>query len=339
MHTVISTVNSARRYALDGNEKVALQILTSHTGSSPVIDSLLDDLSYDLKNDRVFELISNNRSEILFGNFSCSYHPYLGLECSSIVDIRPSILLEDEFEHIRCVRQGDCTEGIKNSQVVAIFPENFKGHSVRENDPVYYFVNKFAERHIKFTRPYLATSRMNDFLNDVLCTDTHKIYELVANWVHVHEMSHRKGPMPLPRYLKEKSGRYSAALEELRADLGVIQYCLRLGSDEAVLTAKYVLAERLIAYPLFRERKNFDAISSVWFWKVLLESEFFISPSLEALALGINIHLRKIQIIEEMALSYQTNSERRNFMNRAVEDSIGGLHEQFEKYHDFWERV
>lgn len=339
MYAIINDINEARKYALEGNDEMALSTLNESKSKSPVLKALFEDVYQNLKNDRIFEIISCKDSEILFGNFSCSHHPYLGLEYSPITEVRPSLQLEREFEHIRCVVQAKGTEGISNSQVVAIFPENFKGRAALENDPVYYFVNKFASRHFRYTKPFLLRSCLKYFFKDILNLNEGKICELIANWVHIHELSHRKGTMPIPQFLKEKSGRYSAALEELRADLGVIQYCLKEKNLEAKLTAKYVFAERLLAYPLFRVRTNFDAISSVWFWKYLLERDFFSSPSVESLAESVNALLKDIDNIEKEALALATPVERRAFINKKIEIYLNNINGQFDEYHRFWESV
>jgi hypothetical protein len=333
----VSKINIARRYASEEGLENALSFLKLYKSDSNILKLFCEELEHDLQNREIFDTISSKNTNTLFGNFFCSYHPYLSLEACSIRDIRPSMNLEQEFDHIRCVIQDEATEGIKHPQVVAIFPENFKGREVLEHDPVYYFVNKFSERHFKYSRPFVSKSKLKFFFSDILVTDVHKTYELIANWVHIHELSHRKGLMAIPQFLREKSGRYSAALEELRADLGVIQYCLTTGSEEAKLTALYVFCERLMAYPLFRERKNFDAISSVILWKYLEERQFFISPSIELLSSGVNGLIKVIQNLENDALRFESTIERKNFLNNFVKDYLGDINKQFDKYHKSWE--
>jgi hypothetical protein len=300
---------------------------------------ICEDFEQGLGNKNILHDITSSNSTILFGNFNCPYHPYLNLEVCSINDVKPSIKLEKKFESIRCVVQNEATEGIKNSQVVAIFPENFKGRVVQANDPVFYFVNKFSERHFKHTRPFIANSRLKDFFADVTKTDESKTFELIANWVHIHELSHRKGPMPIPQYLKEKSGKFSAAMEELRADLGVIQYCLINNSDEARLTSLYVLCERLLAYPLFRDRNNFDAISSVFLWKYFEESEFFESPSFDQLSNCVNSLINKIHTMEIAALEFDSILDRKKFLNESVSAYLGNIDQKFNDYHKYWESL
>ncbi len=337
MLSEVSKIDIARRYASDEGFESALSFLKICKADSNILKMFCDELEHGLKNKDIFNTISSKNFNVIFGNFHCSYHPYLSIEACSIRDVRPSMNLEQEFEHIRCVIQNEATEGIKHPQVVAIFPENFKGREVLENDPVYYFVNKFSERHFKYSRPFVAKSKLKIFFSDILATDVRKTYELIANWVHIHELSHRKGLMPLPQFLTEKSGRYSAALEELRADLGVIQYCLANGSEEAKLTALYVFCERLMAYPHFREQKNFDAISSVILWKYLEESRFFISPSIEQLSKGVNGLINTIHNLENDALKFESTVERKDFLNNFVKNYLVDINKQFDEYHKFWE--
>lgn len=339
MMDVIERINLVKCDAkMNGFEKSVL-LLEDDLDRSSVARLILDDFRHELKNKEIFSELKDRASNIIFGNFECSYHPYLNIELCSISDVRPSLIIPDEFKNIRCVIQNEATEGIKNPQVVAIFPENFKGHEATEFDPVYYFVNKFSERHFAFTRPFLKQSQLREMFFKVIEADVNKIYKLIANWVHIHEFSHRKGIMPIPNYLKEKSGRYSAAMEELRADLEVINYCLEDGSDEAQLTALYVFGERLLAYPLFRSRTNFDAISSIIFWRFLKGNNFFLSPNINLLEKEVKGLIDLIRSVENKALAFESPQERRSCLNDFFKDYIGEPNEQFEKYHDFWERL
>ncbi|MFY7994330.1 MAG: hypothetical protein ACOVP4_13615 [Bacteriovoracaceae bacterium] len=337
MIELIERINSLNLRGSPIEDKKAIFIAEREAEKSPVLSLLLDDFIHDLKNEKIFSVIKQKKTNIIFGNFSCSYHPYLNIEVCSILDVSPSLIIIEKFKNIRCVIQEEGTEGIKNSQVVAIFPENFKGHKVNENDPVYYFVNKFSDRHLKYTRPFLKDCRFNDFFSSILEVNTCALYKFIANWVHLHELSHRGGVMPIPLYLKEKSGRYSAAMEELRADLRVISFCLSQGTNEAQLTALYVFAERLLAYPLFRNKTNFDSISSVIFWKYLRQTDFFLSPNLNILEQEVNNLIDLLHSCEEKAMKLGTCNERRSYLNDYFEAYIGNLDEQFENYKSFWE--
>jgi hypothetical protein len=95
------------------------------------------------------------KSEHLLGIFECPYHPYLSMEYSRIEDIYSTIEPKSTIDNIRCVIQHESTSGIANEQVVALFPENFKSVIVSDEHPVFYFVNKFSQRHIRYTRPLL----------------------------------------------------------------------------------------------------------------------------------------------------------------------------------------
>ncbi len=338
MGEILETVSMVRRYAIAEGLQEAVDFLQYKKDDSVILEKIYEDICQNLGNKKIFKEISE-KENVIYGNFSCAYHPYLSVEYSEIISVQPSLHLDSTFKHIRCVVQKEGTEGISNPQVVAIFPENFRGREAQEKDPVYYFVNKFSQRHFQHTRPFLNNSRFKKFFQEVLMTDSAKTYELIANWVHIHEQSHRKGPMPIPTYLKEKSGKYSAAMEELRADLGVIQYCLQNGSKEAELTALYVFAERLMAYPLFRERTNFDAISSVFFWKYLQEKNFFLGLSLELLKKEVNELISMIHSAEMESLKFQSVIERRTYLNDFVRNYLGDIDSQFENYRRFWEFV
>jgi hypothetical protein len=338
MLNLIDNISAARKNLPIMGLEGSLLSLAKQENRDVATQEIFEEISAGLNPEKLFNYLSDKSSTVVFGSFECSYHPYLNLECAEISEIEPSLNFT-KFEHIRCVTQAKTTKGLENEQVVAIFPENFANRVVNFNDPVYYFVNKFSNRHHKFTQPFISKSPIASFLKPVIGIEDHKTYQLIANWVHLHEQAHRTGPMPIPQFLKEKSGKLSAALEELRADLGVMKYCLIEASEESLLTALYVFAERLLAYPLFRERTNFDAISSVIFWKHLREVEFFADQNLMKLLSAVEGLNTVINATEIDSLKISSVKQRREYLNNFVQDYIGDINDQFNNYTSFWEHL
>ena len=338
MLNLIDNISTARKNLQIMSLKDSLLSLTKQEPKDTDINAIFNEIVADLNPEMLFNYLSEKSSTVLFGSFKCSYHPYLSLECAKISEIEPSMNFV-RLEHIRCVTHSKATNGLENEQVVAIFPENFANRVVSFNDPVYYFVNKFSNRHHKFTQPFILKTVISNFLEPVIEIEGHKTYQLIANWVHLHELTHRCGPMPIPQFLKEKSGKLSAALEELRADLGVIKYCLIESSEESILTALFVFAERLLAYPLFREKNNFDAISSLIFWKHLREAGFFANQNLKTLLSAVEDLNSIINVTELDSLKLVSIKQRRDYLNNFVQNYIGDIDELFNNYTIFWEHI
>lgn len=282
-------------------------------------------------NSLIMDYIQTKRSDMILGSFNCTYHPDLDLEIGNIKEVYPSLERIALENIVRCCILANSTTGLKDEKVVAIFPENLKNYHVREGDYVYYFADKFVLRHIKYTRKFLQQSTYLDFFKDIFSLNEKRLLGIVANWVHLHEASHREGYLPIPHFLKLKTNVYLAALEELRADINVILKSLAIGTNEAFLTAKYVFAERLIGYHLFREEKNFDTISSVIFWILLENKKFFREVSLKNLNYALKNILTDIEQIEKKTL---TSQDMKECLLGYIRSIIGRNYE--EKYKEFY---
>lgn len=310
--------------------------------SIPGFDSsfIKKELSNENGNAKFLENFVKSRDENLIGVFDCPYHPYLMLEYSKIKDVSPTIEIVTTFDNIRCVRQIESTLGLANDQVVAVFPENFRSITASEEHPVFYFVDKFARRHIKYTRPLLKKFQFEALFRPLNSLSDLKISELIANWVNIHEASHRTGLMPIPKFLFEKSNRFTAGLEELRADLNTISKCLKKSTDKSsdeYLTGLYVIAERLLAYPLFREKNNFDAISSVIMWKFMNEQNAFTENSnILKLLESIESLIKFITQLELESINQKTAALRKEKLKSLILEYIGDYEDQFNKYIIFW---
>lgn len=329
---VVEKLNLARSYFEQGDLSSTLDEI-SHV---KVLDlSLLkEEIQKQTGNLRFLEENHNIKSQHLVGIFDCPYHPYLSLEYSHIEDVLPSMKIYGAFENIRCVRSLNSTPGLSHEQVVAIFPENFRSIQAQAVHPVYYFVDKFAYRHKKFTRPLLENFLYKDFFSPLVQLQDHELERLISNWVNLHEVSHRTGAMPLPEFLLEKSNRYTAAFEELRADLKTIVYAI---SVQEFMTALYVLGERLLAYPLFRDPFNFDAISSVIMWKFLKEDGVFTRElNLEAMSTVLKKLLFFMETMERESLAYETYEERKACLRNLILNYLGDYTVLLNEYRTFW---
>lgn len=315
-------------------------ILTLESINGLDLSLIKDELANKSGNSRYLQNLINSRSEDLVGVFDCPYHPYLLLEYTKIKDVLPTIIIDSKFSNIRCVKQIESTVGIGNEQVVAIFPENFRSITASGEHPVFYFVDKFAKRHLKYTRPLLRSFQNEPLFRPLNSLSENKIGELISNWVNIHEASHRTGVMPIPKYLNEKSNRFTAAIEELRADLITINKCLSYGIDEQTdeyLTGLYVLAERLLAYPLFRKRTNFDAISSIIMWKFLNEENVFeTNIAIHKMKSSIENLISFISKLEVEALGQRTMESRKAKLMNLTVQYLGSYDEEFQKYKNMW---
>jgi hypothetical protein len=94
-------------------------------------------------------------------------------------------------------------------------------------------------------------------------------------WVWLHEYHHRQGHMPISKYLKIKSLKPLAGLEECRVDVSAMLVCLNdksLPAHDAALAYEFILSERLLRYSVQGVKPNYDAISSQLLFNYLLEN-------------------------------------------------------------------
>lgn len=335
MNDIVS-LNLARDYYIENNLTLSLEGLRNVKSFDCTL--LMEEIKGYSGN--VAFLENEERSEHLLGIFECPYHPCLRMEYSRIEDVYPTIVPKAKFDNIRCVIQHESTYGIANEQVVALFPENFKSVNVLARHPVFYFVNKFSQRHIKYTRPILEGILFESIFQPLIHLSQNRINQIVSNWVIMHEESHRTGNMPLPVFLEEKSNQYTAAFEELRADLLTIKSCFNSFTDESsdtYLTGLYVLAERLLAYPLFREKSNFDTISSVLLWRFFYRKENSLAKiKISTIKENIEELLFMMSDIETEVLMENKKSLRKSKMKRLVKGMLGDYENEFESYKLYW---
>ncbi len=288
---------------------------------------LLRDFELQALNSFLMYLINNNpkelfknlnkdeRNGVILGDFLSSYNKSLKKDVFTYELVYPSIELKTKFTNLYPVRLNEYSEGFKDKQIVALFPEIFKNNIVSPVDPVFYFVDRFQQRYLKFSLPYARKSGIHLVLNSI--QDNIKL-NTFSNWVLLHEEFHRTGLMPIPNYLFEKSSKLGAAFEELRADLLSMKYCYeRRECNEHFKTFKLILVERMFAYPLFRDSNSFDAISSYHLFSRMKEVEVY-----EEVYDIINIILGEIEHLEELCLQEKSKEKRKIKLNKLLENYL-----------------
>ena len=203
--------------------------------------------------------ISFYKPTLIISKFSVPYNKDLVFEALHFERIEVPIIVKERFSSYACpINVLVSTDGFL-SKYATLFPENFVTQSPPKiGDEVYYFINKFVKRFKDVTIPFLKTGKINLHpFEKILDLTFEQINTLSASWVTMHEYFHTKGALPIPTSLDAKSSRSSAALEELRVDLLVIVAANELTKIDAVFgeqLAQFVLAERLLRYPLQANR-------------------------------------------------------------------------------------
>lgn len=111
------------------------------------------------------------------------------------------------------------------------------------------------------------------------------IEDAVVYWIYLHEYHHQSaGYLPIPKYLKVKSLKVLAGLEELRVDIGGMLICYHYGDDfikDKHQLFEFILSERLLRYGVdgFKRNKNnefkpsYDALAGFMFFNLLVEKK------------------------------------------------------------------
>lgn len=233
---------------------------------NPLISQFVADAQNDFEQTNYFDQLQN--FNLVIGKFDCPYNPNLSFEAAEYENILPSIQISNHGRMkslVRCAHITNATTGLNDPNVVALFPENFYKHKVKNEDLIYYFSNRFCQRHRNISQKLVKQFDIK-LLSPLLELTDKKIEVLISNWVYLHEYFHRLGQLPIPEYLYEKSGRLTAGVEELRVDLHTMKYCLDHSNDENddyFLTFLFVFSERILSYPIHRNLDSFDSLSSI----------------------------------------------------------------------------
>lgn len=297
--------------------------------SNPLLSSFKRDL-VDGGAEHTFKTLKEQNNRALIGLFECPYHPNLLFEAANFDEILPTIKIPQcTNDVVKSIRLLGGTEGISSEDVVAIFPENFKNHRVKSENAIFYFADKFANRHLKYTKKFITEFSFSDYFKSLSSIKREELEFLATNWFYLHEYFHRTGSMPLPEYLYEKSNKYTASVEELRVDLLSIQYLCDKKDSASNLTKQFILAERLVGYPSFRDiDTNFDAFSSSIFMKELLDNKKFSGAiDDEILCEVVKSLLVKIENIEKTVLLVNNAKHRKVILVEKFKEMYESSHE------------
>ncbi|WCM22540.1 DUF6421 family protein [Paraburkholderia bryophila] len=273
---IVQAVNRCRHEILSGGFRSDVarieRCAKAHLGDyadNPHVRALLVTLeNRGLASGRLLDLTYSVDPRFILGFFDVPYNTEAFLEAAAVapVPIPQSVLSIAPDGNALPVRVMTCTDGFRNPLAVAVFGENFIQADLQVYHKAYYFIDKFVERFRNHTRPAIETMWSPTAFPDIVTAGDDLLMQASAIWVHMHEHHHRVGFLPIPQHLHAKSTRNGAGAEELRVDILSILALSRLESSDPVLRAsiQYILAERLIRYPLQAPpQDNYDARSSV----------------------------------------------------------------------------
>ncbi|MFE5791316.1 DUF6421 family protein [Streptomyces sp. NPDC056503] len=264
-----------------------LKDLADRLAASPVIrrrpagQALIEDLrsfDSDPRLVRTKDHINNRRDNHLFSLFDASYFPTLSLEYLTYRELPTDEHLARRYaSNTLPVTIERRTTGFASRVVVALFPENHLDGIQNPDDQIFYFIDKFVERHQRLTRRLIGAVMAEDAFPALRTADETDVERASSWWVRLHEYHHRQGDMPIPDYLPAKRIKPLAGLEELRTDVSSMLACLHdeeLPARDARLAYEYMLAERLLRYSVEGiPRPNYDAVASQLFFTYLLKAD------------------------------------------------------------------
>ncbi|AEF47387.1 hypothetical protein SerAS12_4294 [Serratia sp. AS12] len=279
---IVAAVNLCRKKIIA--EGITADIEQIHRCIVPILSKYRDNIHINtlLRNcanrsfscGNLLDLTCFSDPEFIVGFFSVPYNPDAFLEAMRVKIIPLPKVVTDLVpisDAVPAVIES-CTEGFLNPLAVAVFAENYRDAEVKEHHQAYYLIDKFVARFKGYTRKAIDAFWSPTAFADIIDADDPLLINASAIWVHLHEHYHRRGYLPLPEHLKAKSSRNGAGAEELRVDILTLLTLLRLSSPVAELRAatQYILAERLIRYPLQASAQdNYDARSSVALFQYL----------------------------------------------------------------------
>ncbi|MFI8514069.1 DUF6421 family protein [Streptomyces sp. NPDC085460] len=299
---VIDEVNEIRRRMAKGTDVTDPAFLadlrgrlesSEHLRHQPVVQAFMADLRADTRTSgeagagegadaapprllRTKEHINTERDHHLFSLFNASYFPRLSLDYLTYDTLPTDPHLARRYgSNTMPVNITACSDGFNSRVVVALFPENHIDGRQDPDDLIFYFINKFVERHNRITRTMIDEVMAPGSFPLIQGADDDVIEAASSWWVRLHEYHHRQGDMPIPDYLHAKKLKPLAGLEELRVDVSSMLVCLRdpeLPADRARAAYEYILAERLLRYAVEGiPRPNYDAVASQLLFNYLSE--------------------------------------------------------------------
>lgn len=246
----------------------------------PIIQCFIEDLEHvgsgSIRLTQTKAHINEKRNNQIFSLFDADYFPTLTLDFLQYRPLPVNRDLAARFEsNTFPVTMGAMSDGFKDRVVVALFPENHLDHVQERNDLIFYFIDKFIERHNRLTRRLIANVMDAAAFPRLRVATQADIEKASTHWVWLHEYHHRQGDLPLPEYLPMKTFKPLAGLEELRVDVSGMLVCINsdvLPRDDGALTYEFVLAERLLRYAVEGiPHPNYDAVASQLLFNYLRE--------------------------------------------------------------------
>ncbi|MCX4521964.1 DUF6421 family protein [Streptomyces anulatus] len=259
----------------------------------PAVEALLEDLRGFTPGSRMEstkKYINSRRDHHVFSLFDASYFPSLSLDWLTYETLPTDPHLAEQYaSNTLPVNVVGRTRGFASRVVVALFPENHLDGIQEPDDVIFYFIDKFVERHQRITRLMLDEVMAPGSFPLIQQTSETRIEQAATWWVRLHEYHHRHGDMPIPEFLSAKKSKPLAGLEELRVDVSGMLTCLddeQLPRQEAQAAFEFILAERLLRYAVEGiPRPNYDAVASQLLFNYLVEHE------------GIRLHENRIVLL------------------------------------------
>lgn len=224
--------------------------------------------AFDFTDTRDFTFSKKERLVLSF--FKAPYNAAYGLDAFVYEIEEPEAFFREKFATSKATSINilKCTEGFDQYPTcVALFPENFcSAQSFADGFSVFYFVNVFERRFQEYGKPTLDSFvHKNSFWRLKRLSKKFRA-KAFATWHYLHEHFHSTGDLPIVDYLKIKSTRSSAAIEESKVDALSILECLKSadeGFQDGLMYAELILFERLIRYSIHENpNENYDAKSS-----------------------------------------------------------------------------
>lgn len=236
----------------------------------PVAEAFVEDIrAYEpgRRLDHTKAHINSRRDAHIFSLFDASYFPRLSLDFLTYEELPADPHLVERYASPTVpVNITGRSRGFGSRVVVALFPENHLDGIQRPDDLIFYFIDKFVERHNRITRRMIDAVTAPGSFPRIQGAPDATIRQASSWWVRLHEYHHRQGDMPIPEFLAAKKYKPLAGLEELRVDVSGMLALLgdeRLPREEALTAYEYVLAERLLRYAVEGiPRPNYDAVAS-----------------------------------------------------------------------------
>ncbi|MFD7451648.1 DUF6421 family protein [Kitasatospora sp. NPDC059827] len=285
---VIAEVNALRRRlqpVADPRDPVFLERLAKELADSaelsrqPIVRAFLADLRDSPDGSRLRATkahINEERDNHVFSFFDASYFPKLSLDYLAYRTLPTDPHLAVRYaSNTRPVNLLAKSEGFKSRVVVALFPENHLDGRQDPDDLIFYFIDKFVERHNRITRKMIDAVMAPGSFPRIQGAPDHVVEAASSWWVRLHEYHHRQGDLPIPEFLDAKKLKPLAGLEELRVDVSAMLVCLddaQLPEQQARAAYEYILAERLLRYAVEGiPRPNYDAVASQLLFSYLTE--------------------------------------------------------------------